>query len=129
MNGSVDAGRQTPGVRGLLRRRLVDALRYSLQGLRACAHSEEAFRTELALAVVLVPLGLWLGQGAVEKTLLVAVVFIVLIVELLNTAVEMTVDRIGLERDNLARQAKDIGSAAVFLSMLLFLTVWGILLS
>ncbi|MFA5631161.1 MAG: diacylglycerol kinase [Porticoccaceae bacterium] len=113
---------------GLLRRRLVNALGYSLRGLRACYRYEEAFRVEVALAVVLVPLGLWLGDGAVEKALLVGSVMMVMIVELLNSAVEAAIDRIGLEHAELSGRAKDLGSAAVFMSMWLVALVWGLLL-
>ncbi|MEA3300649.1 MAG: diacylglycerol kinase [Pseudomonadota bacterium] len=116
------------GFLGLLHRRLVCALRFSLQGLAACFRHEEAFRMELALFAVLAPLGFWLGDGGVEKALLVGVLVGVMIVELLNSAVEAAVDRIGEEHHELAGRAKDIGSAAVLMSMALVVLVWGAIL-
>lgn len=98
------------------------------KGFIGAFREEAAFRQELALCVVLFPVGLWLGQDGVERALLVAPLFIILIVELLNSAVEATVDRIGLERHALSGLAKDIGSAAVFTSFALLLTVWALVL-
>ncbi len=114
------------GVRrsGLVRRRLFDASRYSLQGLRACFRHEEAFRAELALAVILTPLACWLAGSALELVLLLGAMILVLIAELLNSAVESVVDLHG-ERHELAGRAKDQGSAAVMLSMALCVLVWG----
>ena len=94
------------------------------KGLRGAFREEAAFRQELALAVVLVPAGLWLGQSGVERALLVAPMLLILVVELLNSAVEATVDRVGLERHPLSGLAQDIGSAAGFLSFALLATVW-----
>jgi len=105
-------------------RRLINATRYSLAGLAEAARHEDAFRQELMLAAVLVPLGLWLGDTGVERALLCGSVLIVLVVELLNSAVEATVDRISLEDHLLAKRAKDIGSAAVMLSLLTTGVVW-----
>jgi len=116
------------GVRGVLHRRLVCALRYSLQGLAACLRREEAFRLEVLLAGVLIPLALLLGKGGVEKALLVAVVVLVMIVELLNSGIEAAMDRIGEEHNVLAGMAKDFGSAAVLLAMGLVVLVWSIIL-
>lgn len=113
---------------GILYRRLVCALRFSLQGLAACFRHEEAFRMELALALVLVPLGFWLGDSGVEVALLVGVLLLVLIVELLNSAVEAAIDRISHEHSELAGRAKDLGSAAVLMSMALVVLVWGAIL-
>jgi diacylglycerol kinase (ATP) len=96
----------------------------SWKGFRGAFREEAAFRQELALAVVAIPLGLWLGDTGVERALLVAPVLLILIVELLNSAIEATVDRIGMERHQLSGLAKDIGSAAVMLSFLLLGTVW-----
>jgi len=110
------------GQRGL--RRLLDASRYSLAGLGSAWRSEEAFRQEAVLLIVLVPLALWLGRGPLEWVLLIGCWLLVLIVELLNTAVEYTVDRIGPERHELSGRAKDIGSAAVMLSLVLAGVVW-----
>ncbi len=111
------------GKRGL--RRLLDAMGYSAAGLTSAWHGEEAFRQEVLLGVVLVPLALWLGQTNFERLLLVASWLLVMIVEILNTAVEATVDRISDETHPLSGQAKDLGSAAVLLSLLLALLVWG----
>jgi len=115
-------------VKGLLKRRLVGALTYSLKGLRACYIHEEAFRLEVALAMVLIPLGLWLGNDGVERALLVGSVVLILIVELLNSAVEAAIDRIGLEHAELSGRAKDLGSAAVLLSVIMLILVWSLLL-
>ena len=108
--------------------RLVNATRYSMSGFAAAAKNEDAFRVELALAAVLVPLGLWLGPTGVGKALLVGSVLIVMVVELLNSAVEAAVDRISLEDHHLAKRAKDIGSAAVMLSLVNAVAVWGLVL-
>jgi len=108
--------------RGLTR--IFRAAAASWKGLLGAFREEAAFRQELALSVLVVPLGLWLGRTGVERALLVAPMLLVLIVELLNSAVETTVDRIGLERHVLAGLAKDIGSAAVLLSFVLLGVVW-----
>ena len=105
-------------------RRLINAAGYSLSGLAAAARHEDAFRQELLLAAVLVPLGLWLGASGVERALLVGSVLLVLIVELVNSAVEATVDRVSLDDHSLAKRAKDIGSAAVMLSLVNVGAVW-----
>jgi diacylglycerol kinase (ATP) len=105
-------------------RRLVDAARYSGAGLAAAARHEAAFRQELLLAAVLVPLGLWLGNGGIERALLAGSVLLVLVVELLNSAVEAAVDRVSLEDHELAKRAKDLGSAAVMISLLTLAVVW-----
>jgi diacylglycerol kinase (ATP) len=104
--------------------RLVNATRYSFEGFAAAARHEDAFRQELLLAAVLVPLGLWLGNGGVERALLVGSVLLVLVVELLNSAIEATVDRVSLEDHRLAKRAKDIGSAAVMMSLATVAAVW-----
>jgi diacylglycerol kinase (ATP) len=108
--------------RGLTR--VLRAAGASWKGLRGAYREEAAFRQELGLSVLVIPLGLWLGRTGVERALLVAPMLLVLIVELLNSAVEATVDRIGLERHVLAGLAKDIGSAAVFMSFVLLGVVW-----
>lgn len=115
-------------IKGLLRRRLVDAFLYSLRGLKACYRYEEAFRVEVALGLVLIPLGLWLGENSAEKAILAASVLLVMIVELLNSAVEAAIDRISLEHAELSGRAKDLGSAAVLLSMAVVVLVWALLL-
>lgn len=108
--------------------RLIAATKYSLNGLHAAWQHEEAFRLEVIAFCVLAPLGLWLGQSEAERVLLVGVLFQVLLMELLNSAIEAVVNRGGLEYNELAGRAKDIGSAAVFISLLLVVFVWGILL-
>jgi diacylglycerol kinase (ATP) len=105
-------------------RRLINATRYSLEGLAAAARHEAAFRQELLLAAILLPLGLWLGKDGVERALLVGSVLLVLVVELLNSAVEAAVDRISAEHHALAKRAKDLGSAAVMLSLASAAVVW-----
>jgi diacylglycerol kinase (ATP) len=104
--------------------RIVRAMGASANGLVGAFREEAAFRQELALAVIVLPLGLWLGHGGVERALLIAPMLLILIVELLNSAIEATVDRIGFERHALAGLAKDIGSAAVFMSFVLLVAVW-----
>lgn len=96
---------------------------YSMAGLRA-GWDETAFRQEALAALVLLPLSLWLGQTWVETALLAASVVFVMVVELLNTAVETAIDRIGPEWNDLSKRAKDMGSAAVLLSLLLCAGVW-----
>ena len=108
--------------------RLINATGYSLSGLAAAARHEDAFRQELILAAVMVPLGLWLGATGLERALLVGSVLMVLVVELLNSAVEATVDRVSLDDHNLAKRAKDIGSAAVMLALLNVAAVWILIL-
>jgi diacylglycerol kinase (ATP) len=108
--------------------RLFRAFGASVKGFTGAYREDDAFRQELALAAVVIPLGLWLGHDGIERVLLVAPMFIVLIVELLNSAIEATVDRIGLERHALSGLAKDIGSAAVFTSLTLLAVVWVLVL-
>ncbi len=115
-----------PKKKGLAR--LLAAAGYSFAGLRSAFASEEAFRLEVFTLVLAVPLALWLGENAVERVLLIGSVLLLLIVELLNTAVEAVVNRVGLEFHELSRQAKDIGSAAVFVCMALVAMVWIVLL-
>ena len=105
-------------------RRLINAVGYSFSGLREAARNEDAFRQELILVVVLTPVALWLANDGIERALLVGSLVLVLIVELLNSAVEATVDRISLENHRLAKRAKDIGSAAVMLSLVLAALTW-----
>ncbi len=104
--------------------RVLNATRYSLEGLAAAARHEDAFRQELMLAAALVPLGLWLGNDGTERALLAGSVLIVLVVELLNSAIEATVDRVSLEDHLLAKRAKDLGSAAVMMSLATVAAVW-----
>ena len=105
-------------------RRVWNALHYSLDGLQAAYRHEEAFRQEAWLALLMIPLALWLGEGAVERVLMIGSVLLVLIVELLNSAIEAVVDRVSLENHRLAKRAKDIGSAAVLISLIQVLVVW-----
>jgi diacylglycerol kinase (ATP) len=108
--------------------RLWNALHYSIDGFKAAYEHEDAFRQEVRLALVMVPLGLYLGHTGVERALLVASVLLVMVIELLNSAVEATVDRISLENHLLAKRAKDIGSAAVLTSLIMLAVVWGFVL-
>jgi diacylglycerol kinase (ATP) len=109
--------------------RLIDATRWSLAGLAAAFRHEAAFRQEALCAAVLLPLGVWLGGNGLEKALLVASVLMVLVVELLNSAIEAAVDRISSERHELAGRAKDLGSAAVMVSLVLCAAVWLLVLA
>ncbi len=109
--------------------RLVRALATSWRGLRSACREEAAFRQELALALLVIPLALWLGRTGVERALLAAPMLLTLIVELINSAIEATLDRIGFERHALTGFAKDVGSAAVFVSFLLLGAVWLLVLS
>lgn len=104
--------------------RIIRAFGYSLQGFRACYRHEAAFRQEVWAALVLVPLGFWLGESGIEKALLVGSWLLVMIVELLNSAVEAAIDRFGPEHHKLSGRAKDIGSAAVFMSITLAGLIW-----
>ena len=117
---SAAVGRYKP--RGLLR--VMRALGASVHGLVGAFREEAAFRQELALAALVIPLGLRLGHSGVERALLIAPMLLILIVELLNSAIEATVDRIGFERHQLAGLAKDIGSAAVLMSFVMLTAVW-----
>ena len=107
-------------------RRIVNAAFYSIAGLRSAWQSEAAFRQECVGVVVLIPFALWLGQNAVERALLLSSCGLVVIVELLNTAVEFVVDRVGTDHHELSGRAKDAGSAAVFMSIALAMLVWGL---
>ena len=114
------------GKRGMAR--LIEALRSSLAGLSSAYREEEAFRQELLLCLVCIPLAFWIGENGIEQALLVGSLFLVLIVEILNSAVETVVDRIGLERHPLSGRAKDLGSAAVFLSLVNAAVIWVLVL-
>lgn len=115
-----------PGKTGIAR--LIDATQYSWQGLLATWRNEAAFRQEVSLAIVLIPLAFWLGETGVERAILICVTLLVMIVELLNSAVEAAIDRIGPEKHPLSKIAKDTGSAAVSLSLLMWLFTWGCIL-
>lgn len=105
-------------------RRLWAAFHYSIDGLKSTFQSEEAFRQEVFLLFVLTPIGLWLGQTGLERAVLIGVLILVLVVELLNSAVESVVDRIGLEHHVLCKRAKDTASAAVLLSLVNGIICW-----
>lgn len=105
-------------------KRLVSAFGFSCKGFSATWRHEAAFRQELAAAVILIPAGLWLGENGVERALLLMPVLLVLLTELINTAIEATVDRFGGEHHPLSGRAKDIGSAAVLTSLVLCGVVW-----
>ena len=108
--------------------RIVQAFFNSLAGLRDAWRHESAFRQEIALAVVLIPAAFMLPLTSVERALLIAAVMLVLIVELLNSCVEAAIDRISFAHHSLSKRAKDIGSAAVFVALVLLALVWGVIL-
>ncbi len=112
-----------PGNTGI--RRILRATRYSAQGFAQAWTHEAAFRQELVLAIVLTPVAIWLGETVVEQALLIGVLLLVLIVELFNSAIEAAIDRHGDEHHELSGRAKDMGSAAVFVSLVIVLLVWG----
>jgi diacylglycerol kinase (ATP) len=109
-------------------KRIFSAYVFSMQGLKTCYQSEAAFRQEVWLSVILIPLAFYLRDEAIERVLLITPVFLVLIVEILNSAIESVVDRIGEEYHLLSGAAKDMGSAAVWLSLMLVITTWLIIL-
>lgn len=104
--------------------RLIHAAGYSLQGLQAAYHNEKAFRLEVWLAVVMIPVAFWLGQSWVEVALLAGSVISVMAAELVNSAIEAVVDRISLDLHELSKRAKDLGSACVLLCVILTLGIW-----
>jgi len=112
---------------GQERQRWLRAFSYSVAGLRACWRKEAAFRQETAFAVFMIPGAFWLGTSAVERILLVGSVLVVLIVELVNSAIEAVVDRVGTEPHSLSGFAKDLGSAAVLLSLVVAWLTWGLI--
>ena len=109
-------------------KRIYNAFFYSMAGFKACYRHEEAFRQEVLVLLPLLPLGLWLGNDGMERALLLLSLLIVPIVELLNSAIEANVDRVGMERHELSGRAKDIASAAVFLSIATAVLVWALVL-
>lgn len=110
-------------------RRLLNAFGYSLAGFRAAYKHEDAFRQEIHLAIILIPLALWLPATHMGKALMIGSVMLVIIIELLNSAIEATVDRISLDNHILAKRAKDIGSSAVLVSLINVVIVWGLVLT
>ena len=115
-----------PGKTGISR--IIDAAGYSWQGLSAAYQHEAAFRQELFLALIMVPLAIWLGENGLESAILIGSVFVVLIAEILNSAIEAVVDRFGHEHHELSGRAKDMGSAAVFLALTNVAITWGLIL-
>ena len=109
-------------------RHILNAFVYSFAGLKAAWKNELAFRTEVLVIIAMTPLGIWMGRNAAEWALLIGSCALILIVELLNSAVEAVVDRIGPERRELSKRAKDMGSAAAFLAMVSAAIVWGLIL-
>ena len=115
------------GKTGLIR--LWNAFGYSLAGFRAAYKHEDAFRQEILLAAVLIPLALWLPASHIGKALMIGSVLLVIIIELINSAIEATVDHISLETHDLAKRAKDIGSSAVMVSIINVVVIWGFVLT
>ena len=119
----------TKGILGLLYRRLVLTTKHSIKGIDSALRTQEAFRCEMLASVILLPLALYVATDYLQLILLVGTVLMVLIVELLNTGIEVVVDRISLEFHELSGRAKDVGSAAVLISLILFLAVWGVIIN
>ena len=115
-----------PGKTGIAR--IIAAGGYSWQGLTAAYRHEAAFRQELLLCIVLLPLAIWLGETGLESALMIACLFIVLIAEIINSAIEAVVDRFGSEMHELSGRAKDMGSAAVFLALANVVIVWSLII-
>lgn len=109
-------------------KRLTKAIGYSFSGFRAAFQNEEAFRQEILLIIILVPLAFYIANNAIEIVLLIFSTLLVPIIELINSAIEATVDRISMKKNKLSMRAKDIGSAAVFLSLVNLFTVWLIII-
>lgn len=127
-NKNTQSTQESPfkGKTGLVR--LMNAFGYSLEGFKAAFKHEDAFRQEVFLAIVLTPLAIYLGKSSIERALMIASILLVLIVELLNSAIEAAVDHTSTEHNALAKRAKDIGSAAVFLALSIVVAVWGLVL-
>ena len=109
-------------------RRVINAWSYSREGIKAAFTHEDAFRTEVYLTVVLIPLAFYLGHSGIERAMMIASVLLVLIVELLNSGIEAVVDRVSIEHHLLAKRAKDIGSAAVFFALVNAVVIWVLIL-
>jgi diacylglycerol kinase (ATP) len=109
-------------------KRLANAFTYSVAGTLAAFKHEDAFRQEVFLSAILIPLAIYLGQTAIEQALMIASILLIIIVELLNSSVEATVDRISVKRHKLSKRAKDIGSAAVFFSLVNAAVIWFLIL-
>jgi len=104
--------------------RIFKAAGYSVQGIKAACRNEAAFRQELVLAIIFIPLAFFIANGPVERSILIGLTILVLVVELLNSAIEALVDRVGTEHHELSGRAKDMGSAAVLLSLLMWGYAW-----
>ena len=109
-------------------KRLANAFTYSVAGTLAAFKHEDAFRQEVILSIILIPLAIYLGQTSIEQALMISSILLIIIVELLNSSVEATVDRISVKRHKLSKRAKDIGSAAVFFSLVNAAVVWFLIL-
>lgn len=109
-------------------KRLINACFFSIAGFKATWQHEEAFRQEFILFVIATPLAIWLGETTIERLLLIGSLVLVMVVELLNTAVEAIVDRVGIEHHELSGRAKDIGSAAVMMSLIWAAVTWALIL-
>ena len=109
-------------------KRLLNAFKYSVAGTLAAFKHEDAFRQEVILSIVLIPLAIYLGETTTDQALMISSVLLIIIVELLNSSVEATVDRISVKRHKLAKRAKDIGSAAVFFSLVNASVIWFLIL-
>ena len=108
--------------------RIIKAVGYSWQGLTAAYKNEAAFRQELLLAAVLIPIAIWLADNVIQMALMISSVLLVMIVEILNSAIEAVVDRFGGELHELSGRAKDMASAAVFLALIYMVIIWGLML-
>ena len=109
-------------------KRLINAFGYSIAGILAAFKHEDAFRQEVILTVILIPIALYYGQTSIEQTLMISSLLLIIIVELLNSSIEATVDRISVKHHKLAKRAKDIGSAAVFFSLINAAAIWFLIL-
>ena len=109
-------------------KRLINAFGYSIAGTLAAFKHEDAFRQEVILTVILIPVALYYGQTSIEQTLMISSLLLIIIVELLNSSIEATVDRISVKHHKLAKRAKDIGSAAVFFSLINAVAIWFLIL-
>lgn len=108
-------------------RHIQNALIYSWDGFKAAWDNEKSFRTEVIVIALMIPVGIWIGETAVQWAMLIGSSLLVLITELLNSAVEKVVDRISMEQHTLSKQAKDLGSAAAAVSMLTAVIVWALI--
>jgi diacylglycerol kinase (ATP) len=111
-----------------LTQKLIQASNYSLQGLKTTWRNEYAFRIEIVCSIILFPIALWLGNSLLEKALLIASLLLVIMVELINSAIESTVNRVSLEKHPLSKNAKDQSSAAVFIAVCIGVMIWGSIL-